>query len=98
MFESVVPTERTTISLKILDVSLRLLGPSHPGCLVAHIGDLAFSTVLTGNSPKTSFKVSVPALTLLAADEQLPELPSVPVSGVLHWKVCGNSSTEFLTI
>ncbi|KAL7283400.1 hypothetical protein ACG7TL_002830 [Trametes sanguinea] len=68
-FESVVPSERTKVNLKILDTSIRLLAPSHPGAVVPYIGELDFSTVLEGNSSTTTMNLSVPTLALLLIDD-----------------------------
>ena len=68
-FESVVPSERTKVAVTIIDSSLRLLQPSHPGALVAHIGEMDFSTTLVGNSAETSFHLEVPALSIFLVDD-----------------------------
>ena len=94
-FESVVPSERTRINVKIIDTSIRLLAPSHPGALVPYIGELDFSTVIEGNSPIFSMNLSVPALALLFVDDvsSFPEESEAAsrtqsaAHGVAFWKV-----------
>jgi hypothetical protein len=90
-FESVIPTERTRISLKISNGSLCAFAPSHPGALVTYIGDLDFSTEVVGSSPKSSFWLSIPALAFLAIDD-LSECGDYEASashhGIAFWKVC----------
>ncbi|KAH9951459.1 hypothetical protein B0H21DRAFT_719094 [Amylocystis lapponica] len=68
-FEQVVPSERTRITVKIMDTSIRALAPSHSGALVSYIGELDFSTVIVGNSPQSSFHLNVTALSLLLIDD-----------------------------
>lgn len=68
-FEAVIPSERTRISLKIMDGSIRVFAPTHPGAIVCHVGELNFSTDVVGNSLESSFILSIPALALLAVDD-----------------------------
>ncbi|KAF7294875.1 GP-PDE domain-containing protein [Mycena indigotica] len=68
-FESVVPTEKTHISLKVLDGSIRLIATSHPGALVLHIGALGFSTSLVGGSTDLSLQLSLSNLAALMVDD-----------------------------
>ncbi|KAI9064447.1 hypothetical protein FKP32DRAFT_1685733 [Trametes sanguinea] len=96
-FESVVPSERTKVNLKILDTSIRLLAPSHPGAVVPYIGELDFSTVLEGNSSTTTINLSLPTFALLLIDD-LSTSPEdseegtrthSSASGVAFWKSAG---------
>ncbi|GLB34893.1 putative autophagy-related protein 2 CAD motif containing protein [Lyophyllum shimeji] len=68
-FESVIPSERTRISLKVSDGAIRAFAPSHLGAIVLQVDDLDFSTDVVGESPDSSFRLSVPALALLAVDD-----------------------------
>ncbi|KAJ7109447.1 hypothetical protein C8R44DRAFT_937041 [Mycena epipterygia] len=89
-FEAVIPTERTHISLKVVDGSVRVLASNHPGALVIHAGALDFSTVV-GNSPDTSLHLSVPALAVLMIDD-LADAIDVGAhidSGVRLWRKSG---------
>ncbi|KAI0336552.1 hypothetical protein GY45DRAFT_1291461 [Cubamyces sp. BRFM 1775] len=96
-FESVVPSERTRINVKIVDTSIRLLAPSHPGALVPYIGELDFSTVIEGNSPVFSINLSIPSLALLLVDDvsSFPEESDTATRthsaahGVAFWKSAG---------
>ncbi|KAI0780919.1 hypothetical protein BD413DRAFT_660017 [Trametes elegans] len=96
-FESVVPTERTRITVKVIDTSIRLLAPSHPGALVPYIGELDFSTVIEGNSPSTSMNLAVPSLAILLIDDttSAPDetdasgRPQTAEHGVSFWKSAG---------
>lgn len=87
-FESVIPSERTAVSLKIMDGSIRAVAPSHPGAVVLHIGDLSFSTNIVGSSADVAFQLSTPALAVLALDD-LSSVNEVnhSSSGVNFWKV-----------
>lgn len=94
-FESVVPSERTRVNVKILDTSIRLLAPSHPGAVVPYIGELDFSTVIEGNSPTSTINLSIPALALLLIDDISSSPEDSDASGRAHasthgvgfWKV-----------
>ncbi|KAI0831319.1 hypothetical protein BC628DRAFT_1312257 [Trametes gibbosa] len=96
-FESVVPSERTRVNVKIVDTSVRLLAPSHPGAVVPYIGELDFSTLIEGNSSTSTMNLSIPALALLLADDisSSHEAPDTPVhvdsstQGVGFWKSMG---------
>ncbi|KAJ7097870.1 hypothetical protein B0H15DRAFT_823078 [Mycena belliarum] len=68
-FEAVVPTERTHISIKISDGSIRFFAANHPGALVIHTGALNFSTSVVGDSPDSSFHLSVPELAVLMIND-----------------------------
>lgn len=86
-----IPTERTRVSLKILDGSVKLIAPIHPGAVVVHVGNMDFSTNIIGDSPDASFHISVTAAALLAidvlSDMTEPENLSSP-AGFMFWRVC----------
>lgn len=92
-FESVVPSERTRINVKVHDTSIRLFAPTHKGALLPHIGELEFSTVIEGNTPVMAMNLAVPTFSLLLIDDLSSngEEPSTPrrssSSGVAFWKV-----------
>ncbi|TFY72678.1 hypothetical protein EVG20_g338 [Dentipellis fragilis] len=68
-FESVVPSERTRIAVKVNDGSIRLFAPVHAGALVLHIGDFHFSTEIAGNSSELKLLISAPSLAVLLTDD-----------------------------
>ncbi|KAG6917968.1 hypothetical protein DXG01_017152 [Tephrocybe rancida] len=91
-FESVVPSERTHISLKIYDGAIRAFAPTHPGSIVVHVDDMDFTTDVVGKSPDSSFRLSIPALALLAVDDISNEVDvdtSTSRHGVTLWKATG---------
>ncbi|KAJ6596964.1 hypothetical protein DFH09DRAFT_107468 [Mycena vulgaris] len=90
-FEAVIPTERTQISLKIADGSVRVLAANHPGALVIHMGALDFSTSVVGDSPDTSFHLSVPELAVLMIDDLADTVDAGAHnnSGVRLWRKSG---------
>ncbi|KAE9409647.1 hypothetical protein BT96DRAFT_953466 [Gymnopus androsaceus JB14] len=89
-FETVVPSERTKMSLNIVDGSVRVLAPTHPGALLFHIGDLEFSTNLIGDSPELEFMLKIHSAALLAIDDLAEFHPtSSSVEGFLFWKKRG---------
>ncbi|KAL1694660.1 hypothetical protein GGG16DRAFT_46816 [Schizophyllum commune] len=88
-FESVPPSERTRVSVQILDGSLRLLAPKHPGAAVVHLGDLEFSTEIV-DSPEFSFNLAVPALAFYMLDDLADASENhYQRGGVAHWKAAG---------
>ncbi|KAL1733122.1 hypothetical protein EV714DRAFT_282136 [Schizophyllum commune] len=88
-FESVPPSERTRVSVQILDGSLRLLAPKHPGAAVVHLGDLEFSTEIV-DSPEFSFNLAVPALAFYMLDDLADASENrYHRGGVAHWKAAG---------
>ncbi len=64
-----MPSERTQVSLKIVDTSLRCLGSKHRGALAPYIAEVDFSTVIVGNSPSMSFHLAVSDLSLFLLDD-----------------------------
>ncbi|KAI0797999.1 hypothetical protein C8Q75DRAFT_709658 [Abortiporus biennis] len=68
-FESVVPSERTSVSLKVVDTSIRAFAPTYPGSVVVHMDDISFNTVLVGNGTENSFHLIVQQLSLLLIDD-----------------------------
>ncbi|KAJ7285766.1 hypothetical protein C8J57DRAFT_1168465 [Mycena rebaudengoi] len=90
-FEAVIPSERTVISLKVVDGSIRVLALHHPGALVVHVGALDFSTSIVGDSPDMSFNLSVPDLALLMIDDlgDVVDTGSHSNSGVAFWRKSG---------
>lgn len=91
-FESVIPSERTRISLKISDGSLCAFAPSHPGVVVIHIGNLDFSTDVVSSFLKSPFRLSIPALAFLAIDDlsdRGDSEASTSHHGIAFWKRAG---------
>nr|GAT53224.1 predicted protein [Mycena chlorophos] len=90
-FESVVPTERTHISLKILDGSIRAVTAKHPGALVIHSGNLTFSTTLVGGSTDVALQLSLAELAVMMVDDLADVVvPSAhKYSGVALWNKRG---------
>lgn len=97
-FESVVPSERTRISVTILNSSVRASAPNYSGALVPYIGELSFSTIIVGSSPEISFHLHLSALSLLLADDISADVeeseqtravhPGPDPPGVSFWQVC----------
>ncbi|KAI0093682.1 hypothetical protein BDY19DRAFT_1063485 [Irpex rosettiformis] len=69
VFESVVPSERTRLSIKVVDSSLQGLCPKYPGSLVLHLGEVEYSSVMVGALPETSFTVGLQTVSLLLLDD-----------------------------
>lgn len=64
-FESVIPSERTSISGHIMECSLSLTPTSRSSALVLSFGDVEASTDLVGDSPETSLKAYVGRMSIL---------------------------------
>ncbi|KAJ7905574.1 hypothetical protein B0H14DRAFT_2660774 [Mycena olivaceomarginata] len=90
-FEAVIPTERTHISVKVLDGSIRVLATNHPGALVIHSGTLDFSTTIDGDSPDSTIHLSVPELAVLMVDNLADTVDpdAHNNSGVRFWRKSG---------
>ncbi|KAH9180656.1 hypothetical protein EDB89DRAFT_1840925 [Lactarius sanguifluus] len=94
VFESVVPTERTQIAIKIGEGSVRLFAPNNNGAFVLHLGELDLSTEMVGDSPDIRLRIAGRALTALFADNHLEAVqdssgPSRPgAQDALYWKAC----------
>ncbi|KAI0345175.1 hypothetical protein BDW22DRAFT_1370943 [Trametopsis cervina] len=69
VFESVVPSERTRLSIKVIDSSVRMLCPTYPGAMVLHVGELDFTSVMVGNLPETTFNLTLHSISLLLIDD-----------------------------
>ncbi|KAG6376342.1 hypothetical protein JVT61DRAFT_2325 [Boletus reticuloceps] len=59
VFESVVPSECTRLTVGVVDVSVHLRTLGHPGGAVLHLGEAEFSTELVGDSSESAFKLWV---------------------------------------
>ncbi|KAF8212161.1 hypothetical protein K438DRAFT_1806068 [Mycena galopus ATCC 62051] len=90
-FEAVIPTERTRISLKVSDGSIRIIASNHPGALVIHAGALDFSTSVDGDSPESIIHLSVPELAVLMIDDlaDCVDPGAHDNSGVRFWRKSG---------
>lgn len=98
-FESVIPTDRTRIQVKILDGSIQAFAPNHPGAAVIYLQELEFSTDVIGDSRESSFRVNATGLALLAADDvssQETNLPSSLRGGISLWVVSGFSLNHLI--
>ncbi|KAF8636724.1 hypothetical protein AX17_003527 [Amanita inopinata Kibby_2008] len=102
VFESVIPSERTSIYLKVRESSLCVFAPSCPGSLVLHVGDLELGTDVVGNASESIFHLLIPTLSLLAIDDvsccENTEVVS-KYSGISYWKAMGYALiTEIATL
>ena len=87
-----MPTERTCVSVKIVDGSLRALAPTHPGAVVISIGGLHLATDIVGDARDSSVRLDIASLAVLAIDsihdaEQQRVKRSEGDPSVIHWKV-----------
>ncbi|KAL5511695.1 ATG2 [Sanghuangporus vaninii] len=79
-FESVIPSERTQISLNLLDCACRITPPSRPSVLVLSFGDVTISTDLASNSQETALGITVADLSILLNDDSKASVDS-PIFG-----------------
>jgi len=95
-FETVVPAERTKLSVHITDSSVKAHAPTHPGALVFYVGDLTLNTDIVGDAPSSLFHLLIPDLSILLLDDletradgfTSDRLPTSVNQGVTYWKVC----------
>ncbi|TFK29985.1 hypothetical protein FA15DRAFT_663305 [Coprinopsis marcescibilis] len=87
-FESVVPSERTLISLKIIEGSVRSFAPTHSGAIVLAIGGLNFVTDIVGQFPDPSFRLDIATMFVLAVENVGESNKSINGSGhaIDYWK------------
>ncbi|KAJ3725873.1 hypothetical protein C8R42DRAFT_575547 [Lentinula raphanica] len=89
-FETVVPSERTKITLRVVDGSVKVLAPTHPGALLLHIGNLDLATDLIGESPKLEFMLKVYSAALLGIDDMAEfHVSTTSAESFSFWKKCG---------
>jgi autophagy-related protein 2 len=95
VFESVVPSERTQITVKIGEGSVRLFAPKSTGAFVLYLGDLDLSTEMIGDSPEVLLRITGRDLAALFADNYLEVAQEASiqsqrdVQGSLRWKARG---------
>lgn len=83
-----IPSERTSIMLKIMDGSIRAYAPTKLGAIVLYVGDADFSTDITGNSLESAVALDVRYSSLLAIDDvNNDHIGLRGARGVSHWKV-----------
>ncbi|KAG7092576.1 hypothetical protein E1B28_008923 [Marasmius oreades] len=92
-FETVVPSERTSLFVKVTDGAIQSKAPHHPGTLIVHMGELEFATELIGNAATFNLKLLVPSLALLAIDDVAECIDSDlhPEIGVTFWTKRGHA-------
>lgn len=96
-FETVVPAERTKLTVKITDGSVKAHAPTHPGALVLHVGDLTLNTDIVGDASSSLFHILIPELSILLLDDlesrtdgpAADKLPTLVNQGVGYWKSRG---------
>ncbi|PFH54295.1 hypothetical protein AMATHDRAFT_38236 [Amanita thiersii Skay4041] len=92
VFESVIPSERTSISIKAQDSSIRIFAPNYPGAILTHMGDLEFATEIIGGATESVFRLLIPNISFLAVDDALTceNIPIAPGAwGVTYWRNSG---------
>ncbi|EIN07297.1 hypothetical protein PUNSTDRAFT_144812 [Punctularia strigosozonata HHB-11173 SS5] len=93
-FESVVPSEKTRISVKTCNTHVRAFARTKPSSMVFHVGEVDLLTDIIGDSPETSFKITLPNLTVLLVDDhdsgtETAQAPSAVNVGLAAWKAIG---------
>ncbi|KAG9318675.1 hypothetical protein JVU11DRAFT_770 [Chiua virens] len=81
VFESVVPSECTRLTVSVVDVSAHLRALGHPGAAVLHLGEGEFSTAMMGNSSEFAFKLSISSSYVFLVDSIQDALAS---AGTTH--------------
>ncbi|KXN86892.1 Autophagy-related protein 2 [Leucoagaricus sp. SymC.cos] len=92
-FEAVIPSERTSIVLKVMDGSVRVYAPTKPGAIILYVGDTDLSTEIAGNSLESTVSLGIQYLSLLAIDDTSiveGEISGLhDTKGVSYWKSLG---------
>lgn len=100
VFESVVPSECTRLTVGVVDVSIHARAPGYPGAMALHLGEAEFSTELVGNSPESTFGLSISSSHIFLVDsiedaiESIGTSRSFPGRGVDFWKVSFRPSAD----
>ncbi|KAH7889362.1 hypothetical protein F5I97DRAFT_1940745 [Phlebopus sp. FC_14] len=95
VFESVVPSELTRLSITVVDVSIHSEAPKYPGAAVLHIGGADLTTELVGNSSISEFRLGVSSSHFFIVDsihdtnESLETFQGPVGQGVGMWKNSG---------
>lgn len=95
VFDTVVPNERTTVSLAIVDGSIEVSGSNTSGSAIVHIGELEFGTAIVNESPEINLKARVLSSAVLFVDNKQtlpPALTNILDSdafGASYWKSRG---------
>lgn len=89
VFEAVIPNEKTSISFRLQESSVRVYAPTHPGALLLHVGDMEFRTDIIGSAIENAFHILIPSLSLLTVDDMAccEDVGAHQASGVSYWKV-----------
>jgi hypothetical protein len=92
-FEQVIPNERTKISLSIIDGSILVLAPNHPGGMLIGINELNFEIDVISETKALEFHLTAPGLAILMLDDRgspSKEPITKPSQSMLsHWEVSG---------
>lgn len=97
MFDTVVPNERTAVSLAIVDGSIEVTGQNTLGSAIIHIGELDFGTAIVNGSPETDLKARVLSSAVLFVDNKqtlppvLTNILNSDALGISYWKVFQSS-------
>lgn len=93
VFEEVIPSERTILSVSIRDGSICVLPPHHPGSLAINIDEVALDTELVSGSPDIFVLLAARSAAVLLLDDR-EALPPAALQhkevnrGLEHWLVC----------
>lgn len=87
-----VPSEQTSITLKLIQSAVRISSPSTSDILVVSVDDMDLKTVLIGESPEIKIEATNSIVSLLLTDSEDHEAPFEPEQWSLqearYWKVC----------
>lgn len=96
-----MPSERTKVSVKVVDSSVCVSGAAQSASAVLYVGESEFSADLVGDSPETIALFDVSSATVLLTDDcgsNMPDTGLLPThaaptsGGVQKWKVCRSES------
>lgn len=69
VFETVVPSERTTIELKLCDTAVRVTPPSKPCAFLLSLEDVTVKTGLSSHTPEIELFTAGDGLSILLIDD-----------------------------
>ncbi len=98
-FETVVPSERTRLSLTVSESSIRVTPLSRPNALILSLSDIGFSTDLVGNSSHVAFTIFGGGMSVFLMDDcsTLPKKEDFRhriFSDAEYWMVCIRSKSH----
>lgn len=95
-----MPTERSSIKVKVDDGTIRAYAPNHPGVAILYIDGMKLGTIFIGTAPESNIKVKIKSLDLLAIEDIAHQNMDAKVpygsAGLAFWKVGHRPSRDIV--